>query len=255
MLHRAPRLYGWPRSRWWLAGLRQTVAWLQPLSLVGVHRLLHRLRIRYKRGRHYVHSPDPDYDAKLANVQHVHDLVAQEPQRFVAVYHDEFTYYRRASVGYSYARSGSDEPYARQGLRSNTYRRVAGSLNTRTGLFFSWQRKRFDRWTLLRYFQALEAQYPEAEMIFVLLDNWPVHFHPDVLAGLVGSRILLVPLPTYAPWTNPAEKVWRKLNQEVLHLHEFTDQWATLQETVGAWLDGLATPSQELLRYVGLYPS
>jgi transposase len=44
------------------------------------------------------------------------------------------------------------------------------------------------------------------------------------LAALAPSKIVLVPLPTYAPWTNPVEKVWRKLCQEVLHLHEFVDE-------------------------------
>jgi len=33
--------------------------------------------------------------------------------------------------------------------------------------------------------------------------------------------ITLVYLPTYAPWLNPIEKLWRKAYQEVLHLHRF----------------------------------
>ena len=122
------------------------------------------------------------------------------------------------------------------------------------GRFFYWQRKPFDRWTLIRYYQALEAVYPEAEVIFVVQDNWPVHFHDDILAALVGTKIVLVPLPTYAPWTNPTEKMWRKLYQEVLHLHDFTDRWSELKTEVGDFLDQFADGSTELLRYVGLCP-
>lgn len=124
-----------------------------------------------------------------------------------------------------------------------------------TGRLFCWERRHFDRQTLIRYYKALEAAYPEAERIFVVQDNWPVHFHKDVLAALANSKITLVALPTYAPWTNPVEKVWRKLYQEVLHLHEFTAQWDELKAQVKAWLDQFADGSPELLKYVGLYPN
>jgi len=255
VIRRSPRLYGLKRSRWWLDGLRQVVSWLRGLSLAGVHKLLRRLGIRYKRGRRYVHSPDPEYDQKMAILQTIRELVAAEPQRFVLVYEDELTYYRRPTVAQGYAVQGSDEPLARQGLRANLSQRIAASLDAMTGALFAWQRKHFDRWTLIRYYQALEARYLDAECIFVAQDNWPVHFHPDVLAALAGSKIILVPLPTYAPWTNPTEKVWRKLYQEVLHLHEFADRWGELNTTVGDWLDQFADGSPELLRYVGLCPN
>jgi len=88
----------------------------------------------------------------------------------------------------------------------------------------------------------------------VVQDNWPVHFHEEVLAALSGSKIVLVPLPTYAPWTNPVEKVWRKLYQEVLHLHHFGDDWDGLRRAVEQWLTQFADGSVDLLRYVGLCP-
>ncbi len=254
VVRRSPRLYGLPRSRWWLDGLRQVVDWLKDLTLAGVHTLLRRLGIRYKRGRRYVHSPDPEYDEKLAVIQIIRGWVEAEPKRFVLVDEDELTYYRRPTVAQGYSVRGSDEPHARQGLRSNVYRRIAASLNVMSGRLFTWQRRHFDRQTLLHYYQALEAPYPDAELIFVAQDNWPVHFHEDILAGLANTKIILVPLPTYAPWTNFTEKVWRKLYQEVLHLHDFADDWSGLQGAVEEWLGQFANGSPELLRYVGLCP-
>ena len=108
--------------------------------------------------------------------------------------------------------------------------------------------------TLIRYYRALEAAYPAAEVIYIAQDNWPVHFRPAILEALASSRIRLLRLPTYAPWTNPIEKVWRKLYQEILHQHEFQDRWAELQATVEAWLQKWAHGSMDLLRYVGLNP-
>ncbi len=254
MVRRSPRLYGLDRSRWWLDGLRQVVVWLRGLSLAGVYKLLRRLGIRYKRGRRYVHSPDPEYDEKMKVIEAIRQLVAQEPRRFVLLYEDEMTYYRRPTVAQGYAVVGSDEPHARQGTGANLFCRIAASLDVSSGRLFSWQRTHFDRWTLIRYYRALEEAYPEAEVIFIAQDNWPVHFHDDVLAALASTKIILVPLPTYAPWTNPVEKVWRKLYQEVLHLHEFADRWSELRQEVDVWLSRFAHGSPQLLRYVGLCP-
>jgi hypothetical protein len=131
-------------------------------------------------------------------------------------------------------------------------RRIAGCLDAQTGQLFAWQRAHFDRRTLLRFYQAVEHAYPQADQLFLIQDNWPVHQHAELLAALRGSKFTLVRLPTYAPWTNPIEKVWRKLYADVLHLHGWANQWETLQQTVQRWLDAYAQPSPDLLRYVGL---
>lgn len=62
-------------------------------------------------------------------------------------------------------------------------------------------------------------------------------------------------LPTYAPWTNPIEKVWRKLHQDILHLHGFGDDWDGLRRRISDWLSLFVNGSTDLLRYVGLCPS
>lgn len=53
---------------------------------------------------------------------------------------------------------------------------------------------------MARFFRFVDQHYPTAERIFVVLDNWFVHFHPYVLEYLAKNcpRIELVPLPTYA---------------------------------------------------------
>ena len=114
-------------------------------------------------------------------------------------------------------------------------------------------------------------------MIYLVVDNWPVHFHPDVLAALQDPTlsylpklpnnwptapapkarrlqlpIRLLPLPTYAPWNNPIEKLWHLLKKQVLHLHRFADDWDGLKKRVNQELDRYVLPSPDLLRYVGL---
>lgn len=254
LVQRSPRLSGQMASRWSLARIGQGISWLKALSLPGVYRILRRLKVRYKRGRAYVHSPDPDYDLKLAYLQAAQQQATQAPQRVVLLYQDEFTYYRRASVARDYALQGSHDPRAHTGWGSNRLRRVAGCLDFATGRLLTRQRKRFNRRALIAFYREVEAAYPHAEVIFLAQDNWPVHFHPDILLALADSKIILLRLPTYAPWTNPIEQVWRLLYQDVLHQHPFVDDWLLLQDAVQLWLDQWRSGSYELLHAVGLYP-
>lgn len=255
MVRRSPRLAGLERSRWTLAGLRQVVPWLRSRPLGSVHRLLGRLRVGYKRGRAYLHSPDPAYDAKLAAVTAAQAFARADPGRVVLLYEDEFTYHRRPTVARAWAPRGADAPRVAQGLSANKARRIAACLDALTGRVIAWQRRHFDHQTLLRFYQATAAAYPAAAVIFIAQDNWPVHFHPALLAALAETPIRLLPLPTYAPWTNPTEDLWRGLYADVLHHHGLGDDWAGLQTAVDRWLDRWRAPSATLLRMVGLpYP-
>jgi hypothetical protein len=249
-LHKAPA----NRSRWTLAAVAKALSWLSEGSLVCVWKTLKRLAVVYKRGRESIHSPDPDYDLKLAYIEAAKALCRAKPGAIVLLYQDELTYYRRPSLARAYAPKASKEPKAALGLSANKKRRIAGSLNWQTGQVTAQQLSRFGVAQLKHYYERLEAAYPQAQRIYLVQDNWPVHRHPELLSFFASSRIQPLFLPTYAPWTNPSEKVWLKLKQELLHLHRFEDDWLGLQNAVQAWLDHCAQPSAELLSYVGLSP-
>jgi hypothetical protein len=253
-VRRPPSVGGTEAGRWTLALLARAVDWLCGRSPAAIHQLLDRFRIYYRRGRRYVHSPDPLYDAKLAWIAAARDMAATSPRQFVFLYQDELTYYRRPTVARDYAPAGADAPRADQGWGPDTKRRVIGSLDAQTGRLFAWQRAHSDVDVLIRYYRELEAAYPAATTIFLAQDNWPVHAHPRIEAAISATKITVLWLPTYAPWTNPIEKVWRKLYQEVLHLHRWQGRWGTLVEAVGEWLGRYAQGSLDLLRYVGLHP-
>jgi transposase len=135
--------------------------------------------------------------------------------------------------------------------------------------------------TLVQFFEDVRAAYPHAQRIYVVMDNWPVHIHPDVLIALEKQESLhlrplppswpstpsakaakkwahlqlpiqLIPLPTYASWCNPIEKLWRKLRQELTHLHLWAADLPRLRAEIDDFLDQFASGSTDLLRYVGL---
>lgn len=81
-----------------------------------------------------------------------------------------------------------------------------------------------------------------------------MHAHPAVLTQAQAETIELVWLPTYAPWTNPIEKLWRWLKADLLHHHRFANDWDGLKAAIATFLARFATGSEQLLRYVGLCP-
>ena len=89
--------------------------------------------------------------------------------------------------------------------------------------------------------------------VYVLRDNWNVHEHPEVQGALAEMpRLVIVPLPTYAPWLNPIEKLWRWACQRILNRHRMSDQWDELKARMAGFFDQFRHGSRPLLRYVGL---
>jgi len=279
VVRRAPSLFGHTQSRWSLTSLLRTCDWLQLDTAGGLSRLLARLGIHPKRARAYVHSPDPDYVGKLVLISQCLLRTWCDPQRYIFLYLDEFTYYRQPTLACAYEAQGHVQPLARLSYKSNTAWRVVGALNALTGQVTWQQHKAIGLAQLSSFYDTLRATYPEAREIYVAQDNWPVHFHPDILAHLQPQTwlyplhrpanwttqprptvvraelpIRVLPLPTYASWLNPIEKLWRWLKQEVLHLHRYADDWLGLKQRVATFLDQFLQGSNALLRYVGLLP-
>jgi hypothetical protein len=243
-------------------------------SLAGLSHLLKRLHIRWKHARQYVHSPDPDYVAKLQSVKV--NVLAVPHTHQILLFEDEFTLYRQPSLTFAYEQQGQHQPLARLGHKGNYTWRIAAALNAWTGQVTDQQAQVMDVQRLIIFYRKLVKTYPDQE-IRLVQDNWSVHYHPDRLAAVQPQElpygnyappnwshnpanpilkeplpIRLLFLPTYASWTNPIEKLWRFLKQEVLPLHRYEDQWPDLKQRVWQFLDQFADGSPDLLRYVGL---
>ena len=254
-------------------------AWLRLQTDSGLWQVLRRLGLHYKRARDYLHSPDPDYDAKQRAIHSYWQRAHAEPERYVFLYVDEFTFYRQPTLASAYADKGTATPLAHRSYHSNTKARIVAALNALTGQVTYLLRSRTDLRVMRQFYALLRATYPDAEQLFASQDNWPVHAHPDVVAILEDQEFAFWPTlptnwptapranwatddlpvqllfqPTYAPWTNPIEKLWRWLCQDHLHLHRLSDDWSALKQRVRDFLDGFAGPSPDLLHYVGLLP-
>lgn len=282
MLGQDPRQRGYERTRWTLALMRDACPWVRLSTDGGMHRLLDRLGITYTRARDHIHSPDPEYDAKRAAVDDARTQAQTATGQTVCLLLDEVTVYRQPTCAPAWSPRG-EQPLAHRSHRSDTQTRVVATLDVLTGQILSRQRPTLSVEQLVAFYQEIVAAYPTAERIYLVCDNWPVHFHADLLCALqpqetpfplrrlrhwrdsphadalqqwghLALPIQLVPLPTYASWLNPIEKLWRKLRQDVTHLHPYADDLPALRRQIDAFLDSFKDGSDDLRRYVGLIP-
>src|SRR5512147_1242384 len=92
-------------------------------------------------------------------------------------------------------------------------------------------RRRKRRREVAELLQALVDKHPTG-IIYVAWDKADTHQDDDVEAVVraAAGRLLLLYLPTYSPWLNPIEMLWRHFRREVTHCELFL----TLKDLISA---------------------
>jgi len=113
------------------------------------------------------------------------------------------------------------QPYRRYGL---------GAVNYHTGETVILFKRRKRRREVAELLQALVDKHPTGT-IYVAWDNADTHEDDEVEAVVRGAagRLVLLYLPTYSPWLNPIEMLWRHFRREVSHCELFESVAALLQ--------------------------
>lgn len=239
-----------PPSRWELSTIRATMDWLQDYTLSGVWYVLARCGLKLRSAQVQQHSPDPDYPKKVYRLKKSLREAARRPRTVAALFLDEFGYTCWPEPARDWA---ATPPLARRSDTNNQQWRTIGALNALTGQVTYLDAYIIGRAKLIEFYGRLDQAYRRWEIVYVIQDNWSIHQHPEVLQALASyPRLQPVWLPTYAPWLNPIEKLWRWVRQDVLKLHRLADAWQELRQRVRMFLDQFARGSCDLLRYVGL---
>jgi transposase len=237
-------------SRWTLRTIRTSVDWLTDYTLSGVWRVLQSCGLGLHASCARLFSPDPDYASKVRRLHRCLRDAARHPDAVVAVFLDEFGYQRWPEV----APTWGLESAVAQRAGNNQQWRTIGALNALTGQVNYLDGYIVGRQQVIQFYGLLDRVYPKkVELMYVIQDNWNIHTHPDVLTALDRSpRITPGWLPTYAPWFNPIEKLWRWLRHDILKMHRWVEDWPQVKQRVRAFLEQFAQGSTALLRYVGL---
>jgi transposase len=104
-----------------------------------------------------------------------------------------------------------------------------GAVNYHTGetvVQFQLHKRRKEIAQLL---SALLEKHPSGT-VYVAWDNANTHEDDEVeaVARASAGRLVLLSLPTYSPWLNPIEMLWRHFRREVTHCELFETKQALL---------------------------
>jgi transposase len=166
---------------------------------------------------------------------------------------DEASFYRQPTQACLWARRGRTQPRLRWSYRSNTVVRVAAALEAVQGRVVYRLAARISLKVLGQYYTQWAETYADCPRLCVVQDNWPHHTHPQIRQAVERlGRIELVFLPTYAPYLNPEEKVWRWTKQRLVHAHPYGDDFNEFKHQIAATLDDADHHREDLLRHCGL---
>jgi len=95
--------------------------------------------------------------------------------------------------------------------------------------------------------QALIDKHPH-EIVYVAWDNASTHEDDEIEAVVRGAagRLVLLYLPTYSPWLNPSEMLWRTFRRDVTHCELFESINAVIAATLDFFQRCNAQPAQVL---------
>ena len=237
----SPTEFGFVRSRWTCATVSLLVQeqWGETVSRETIRRWLHQEDLVWRRPRPVLGPKDPQRREKLRKIR---ALLRSLPDSETAVFQDEVDINTNPKIGSMWMRLGQQAEVVTPG--NNVKRYLAGSLNWRTGkLILTEGRPNQGRNAdlFLAHLDELRRRLRRYRRIHVICDNAKFH-RPDRCRKVQeylaqwGHRIVLHFLPTYAPETNPIERVWWHLHEEITRNHRCQNIDALL-DLVFDWLN------------------
>ena len=126
-----------------------------------------------------------------------------------------------------------------------------GAVNYHTGETIVIVRRRKRRREIAELLQRLLDKHPH-ETVYVAWDNASTHQDDEIEAVVRGAagRPVLLYLPTYSPWLNPIEMLWRHFRREVTHCELFVSIKALIDATL-AFFDRYNTTPDRVLSIIG----
>jgi putative transposase len=108
-----------------------------------------------------------------------------------------------------------------------------GAVNYHTGETVVIVRRHKRRPEIAELLQILMDKHPH-ETVYVAWDNASTHEDDEIEAVVraAAGRLVLLYLPTYSPWLNPSEMLWRDFRRNVTHCELFESIKAVIDATL-----------------------
>jgi putative transposase len=218
---RRPLEFGFLRSRWCCATLVLVLLEIHQVKVSAetVRRWLHAGNLVWRRPRPILAPEDPQYAQKLRKIRVVLGCLSEDE---TAVFFDEVDLNTNPKIGCCWMEKANQATVPTPGTNQKRY--LGGSMHWRTGQLFVNQGSGRNAELFCAHLDELRRRLTHYRKIHVICDNLRTH-KPDKCRKVAqylaqwGDRIELHYLPTYAPETNPIERVWWHLHEEITRNH------------------------------------
>jgi transposase len=226
VVRRRPRSLGQPYSMWTLQRLADYMAEQTGIraSYETVRLLLKDGEIVLSRPQHKISSPDPDYLVKKKTIEEARDGLKAED---VFYYADKFNLSWFPTLRAMWSPKGQQVMIPTPGQPDKYY--GIGAVNYHSGESVVQFHRRKRRQEIAQLLEALLENHPTGT-VYVAWDNASMHEDDEIEAVVraAAGRLVLLYLPTYSPWLNPIEMLWRHFRREVTHCELFETKQALL---------------------------
>ena len=182
-------------------------------SISGMTDLLHRMNYVYKKPK--LVPSNPDIHAQEDFVKMYTIFFEKKPENEAVFFVDALHPTHNTDAGYGWIRKGLDKEIPSNSGRARL--NVHGAMNAETFETVAViGEENVNSDSTIALFEQLEALYPLAVVIHVILDNAKYHYSKEVAEWVKKSRIKLIFLPPYSPELNLIERLWRIFKKYVM---------------------------------------
>ncbi|MEZ4669253.1 MAG: IS630 family transposase [Anaerolineae bacterium] len=129
-----------------------------------------------------------------------------------------------------------------------------GAVNYHSGQVVALIRPHKRRQEIAELLQKLLEMHP-TETIYIAWDSASTHQDDaiEVVLRAAAGRLVLLYLPTYSPWLNPIEMLWRHLRRVVTH-YELFETMQALHQAVLDFFTRCNSGEYDVRSIIGAYP-
>jgi len=255
LVEQEPREAGYSFSTWTCADLLRELIrkGFAAVSRETIRAHLHTLGYRVRRPVLSIASPDPEYQQKAKKLKKYQKQAKNGD--ILLYYQDEIDLNLLPGILRCWTLEGVQRKVPTPGQNQKQY--GFGAVNYVSGQTVHRIEERKNSLgfcAFIEQFMQTVTQAPDyhSQKIILVVDNFIIHRSRKTQEFLAqyADRLLLFMLPTYSPWLNLIERLWKHLRRKVTHNHLFTSI-EELTKAVCSFLEALNATPQLTLSVIG----
>lgn len=211
----------------------------------GMTALLHKLGYVYKKPKLIPGVPDEDIQEIF--IEQYHDFIDTKPEDVAVFFMDATHPEHNAQAAYGWIKKGEDKKIVGHGKGKRV--NLHGALNIETLDTVVIETEKVDSHSTIDLFKSIEAFYPLATVIYIIMDNAGYHVSSEVKEYLKMSRIKPVLLPPRSPNLNLIERLWKFFKKKVVY-NKYYEKYTDFKDACLSFFKNLKDYEDELISLI-----